>query len=335
MDFRSDTVTRPTPAMREAMANAIVGDDVYGDDPTVNELEAFAAKEAGFEAALFTTSGTQANLLGLMAHCERGDEYLCGQQAHNYRYEAGGAAVLGSIQPQPIENNPDGTLPFDKLTAAIKPDDSHFARTKLLSLENTINGKVLPLSYLQEARAFVNKHNLKLHLDGARVYNAATALDVPVRDIAQYFDSMTICLSKGLGAPVGSLLLGSKEYIAKARRLRKMVGGGMRQAGILAAAGKLALTEQVAQLKVDHANAKALAQGLSELPGVHVNPDFVQTNIVFAKLDEGIDIDTIAQKLAKESIIITPGNPIRFVTHKDISRQDIDLFLEKLRFFLG
>ncbi|HFQ5431744.1 TPA: low-specificity L-threonine aldolase [Vibrio vulnificus] len=335
MDFRSDTVTRPTPAMREAMANAIVGDDVYGDDPTVNELEAFAAKEAGFEAALFTTSGTQANLLGLMAHCERGDEYLCGQQAHNYRYEAGGAAVLGSIQPQPIENNPDGTLPFDKLAAAIKPDDSHFARTKLLSLENTINGKVLPLSYLQEARAFVDKHNLKLHLDGARVYNAATALDVPVRDIAQYFDSMTICLSKGLGAPVGSLLLGSKEYIAKARRLRKMVGGGMRQAGILAAAGKLALTEQVAQLKVDHANAKALAQGLSELPGVHVNPDFVQTNIVFAKLDDSVDINTIAQKLAKESIIITPGNPIRFVTHKDISRQDIDLFLEKLRFFLG
>ncbi|HFQ5216827.1 TPA: low-specificity L-threonine aldolase [Vibrio vulnificus] len=335
MDFRSDTVTRPTPAMREAMANAIVGDDVYGDDPTVNELEAFAAKEAGFEAALFTTSGTQANLLGLMAHCERGDEYLCGQQAHNYRYEAGGAAVLGSIQPQPIENNPDGTLPFDKLAAAIKPDDSHFARTKLLSLENTINGKVLPLSYLQEARAFVDKHNLKLHLDGARVYNAATALDVPVKDIAQYFDSMTICLSKGLGAPVGSLLLGSKEYIAKARRLRKMVGGGMRQAGILAAAGKLALTEQVAQLKVDHANAKALAQGLSELPGVHVNPDFVQTNIVFAKLDDSVDIDTIAQKLAEESIIITPGNPIRFVTHKDISRQDIDLFLEKLRFFLG
>ncbi|MGY5831069.1 low-specificity L-threonine aldolase [Vibrio vulnificus] len=335
MDFRSDTVTRPTPAMREAMANAIVGDDVYGDDPTVNELEAFAAKEAGFEAALFTTSGTQANLLGLMTHCERGDEYLCGQQAHNYRYEAGGAAVLGSIQPQPIENNPDGTLPFDKLAAAIKPDDSHFARTKLLSLENTINGKVLPLSYLQEARAFVDKHNLKLHLDGARVYNAATALDVPVRDIAQYFDSMTICLSKGLGAPVGSLLLGSKEYIAKARRLRKMVGGGMRQAGILAAAGKLALTEQVAQLKVDHANAKALAQGLSELPGVHVNPDFVQTNIVFAKLDDSVDINAIAQKLAEESIIITPGNPIRFVTHKDISRQDIDLFLEKLRFFLG
>lgn len=167
MDFRSDTVTQPTQAMREAMFSAPVGDDVYGDDPTVNELEQFAAELAGFEAALFTTSGTQANLLGLMAHCERGDEYLCGQQAHNYKYEAGGAAVLGSIQPQPIENNPDGTLPFDKLEAAIKPDDAHFARTRLLSLENTINGKVIPLSYLAEAREFVNKHNLKLHLDGA------------------------------------------------------------------------------------------------------------------------------------------------------------------------
>lgn len=334
IDFRSDTVTQPTPAMREAMANAMVGDDVYGDDPTVNELEAFAASETGFEAALFTTSGTQANLLGLMSHCERGDEYLCGQQAHNYRYEAGGAAVLGSIQPQPIENNPDGTLPFDKLAAAIKPDDSHFARTKLLSLENTINGKVLPLSYLQQARAFTNKHGLKMHLDGARVYNAAVALDVPVREIAQYFDSMTICLSKGLAAPVGSLLLGSKEYITKARRLRKMVGGGMRQAGILAAAGKLALTEQVSQLKTDHDNAKALAHGLATLPGFDVNPQWVQTNIVFAKLDDGVDIATLAQKLKQEQIIISPGNPIRFVTHKDISREDIDRLLSVLRSYL-
>lgn len=331
IDFRSDTVTQPTPAMREAMANAVVGDDVYGDDPTVNELEAFAASETGFEAALFTTSGTQANLLGLMSHCERGDEYLCGQQAHNYRYEAGGAAVLGSIQPQPIENNPDGTLPFDKLAAAIKPDDAHFARTKLLSLENTINGKVLPLSYLQQARAFTNKHGLKMHLDGARVYNAAVALDVPVREIAQYFDSMTICLSKGLAAPVGSLLLGSKEYITKARRLRKMVGGGMRQAGILAAAGKLALTEQVSQLKTDHDNAKALAHGLATLPGFDVNPQWVQTNIVFAKLDDGVDIATIAQKLKQEQIIVSPGNPIRFVTHKDIRREDIDRLLSVLR----
>ncbi|MFA0570735.1 low-specificity L-threonine aldolase [Vibrio gallaecicus] len=330
MDFRSDTVTKPTQAMREAMANADVGDDVYGDDPTVNELEQWIASETGFEAAIFTSSGTQANLLALMSHCERGDEYLCGQQAHNYKYEAGGAAVLGSIQPQPIENNPDGTLDFKKLENAIKPDDSHFARTKLLSLENTINGKVLPLEYLSNARKFVNKHNLQLHLDGARVYNAAAALDVPVREIAQHFDSMTICLSKGLGAPIGSLLLGSKEYIVKARRLRKMLGGGMRQAGILAAAGKVALTDHVGQLKVDHENAKKLAIGLSQLEGFSVNPDFVQTNIVFAKLDETVDISRISQELSEEGITITPGNPIRFVTHRDISSEDISTFLDSL-----
>lgn len=323
MDFRSDTVTQPTLAMREAMAHAAVGDDVYGDDPTVNELESFAAKRHGFEAALFTTSGTQANLLALMAHCERGDEYLCGQQAHNYRYEAGGAAVLGSIQPQPIENNPDGTLDFDKLRAAIKPDDCHFAKTRLLSLENTINGKVLPIDYMAQAREFVDRHGLSLHLDGARVYNAAVALDVDVTEIARHFDSMTVCLSKGLAAPVGSLLLGSHTYIAKARRIRKMLGGGMRQAGILAAAGKLALTEQVAQLSIDHANAKQLAHALNALPGFSVNPEFVQTNIVFAKLEKHLDIEAIAEALAKENILITPSNPIRFVTHKDVTQDDI------------
>ena len=330
MDFRSDTVTKPSQAMRDVMANAEVGDDVYGDDPTVNELEQWAANETGFEAAMFTSSGTQANLLGLMAHCERGDEYLCGQQAHNYKYEAGGAAVLGSIQPQPIENNPDGTLDFKKLAAAIKPDDSHFARTKLLSLENTINGKVLPMSYLAEAREFVNQHGLQMHLDGARVYNAAVALDVHVKEIAQHFDSMTICLSKGLGAPIGSLLLGSKEYIAKARRLRKMVGGGMRQAGILAAAGKMALTENVNQLKTDHENAKNLAIGLSKLEGFSVNPDFIQTNIVFAKLDESVDINRIARELSEKGITMSPGNPVRFVTHRDISAEDISRFLTEL-----
>ncbi|EGU35980.1 L-allo-threonine aldolase [Vibrio sp. N418] len=330
MDFRSDTVTKPTQAMRQAMANALVGDDVYGDDPTVNELEQWAAERHGFEAALFTTSGTQANLLGLMAHCGRGDEYLCGQQAHNYRYEAGGAAVLGSIQPQPIENNPDGTLDFAKLEAAIKPDDSHFARTRLLSLENTINGKVLPLAYLAQARKFVDKHQLALHLDGARVYNAAVALDVDVKEIAQYFDSMTICLSKGLAAPIGSLLFGSHEFIAKARRLRKMVGGGMRQAGILAAAGKLALTEQVPQLKQDHANAKRLAEGLSEIDGFSVNPEFIHTNIVFTKLDDSVDVKALAEKLAQDGITISPSNPLRFVTHKDISAQDIETLLLKV-----
>lgn len=331
MDFRSDTVTKPTQSMRNAMAKAVVGDDVYGDDPTVNELEEWVAKENGFEAALFTTSGTQANLLALMSHCERGDEYLCGQQAHNYKFEAGGAAVLGSIQPQPIENNPDGTLDFNKLTAAIKPDDSHFARTKLLSLENTINGKVLPMQYLAEAREFVDFHGLQLHLDGARVYNAAAALDVEVKEIGKYFDSMTICLSKGLAAPIGSLLLGNKAFIAKARRIRKMLGGGMRQAGILAAAGKLALTEQVPQLKIDHSNAKKLALGLAAIDGFHVNPEFIHTNIVFAKLDSTVDIKSLAQKLSQDGINISPGNPVRFVTHNDISERDIDTVLEKIK----
>ncbi|MCL9779977.1 low-specificity L-threonine aldolase [Vibrio sp. S4M6] len=334
MDFRSDTVTQPTQAMRNAIANATVGDDVYGDDPTVNELEQWAAQRHGFEAALFTTSGTQANLLGLMSHCERGDEYLCGQQAHNYLYEAGGAAVLGSIQPQPIENNPDGTLDIEKLKAAVKPDDSHFARTKLLSLENTINGKVLPLSYLQRAREFVNEYGLSMHLDGARVYNAAVALDVDVTEIAKYFDSMTICLSKGLGAPIGSLLLGSKELISKARRLRKMVGGGMRQAGLLAAAGKIALTEHVQQLSVDHQNAKLLAQGLATLPGFNIKADLVQTNIVFAKLDDSVNIKAIADNLAGDGITITPSNPLRLVTHRDISKQDVEQLIQKLNQYL-
>ena len=333
MDFRSDTVTKPTQAMRQAMAEAPVGDDVYGDDPTVNELEQWAAERHGFEAALFTTSGTQANLLGLMAHCGRGDEYLCGQQAHNYRYEAGGAAVLGSIQPQPIENNPDGTLDFSKLKAAIKPDDIHFARTRLLSLENTINGKIIPLSYLAQARQFVDDNGLALHLDGARVYNAAVALDIDVKEIAQYFDSMTVCLSKGLAAPIGSLLLGSHDYIAKARRLRKMVGGGMRQAGILAAAGKLALTVQVDQLKQDHINAKRLAEGLAQINGFSVNPEFIHTNIVFTKVDDCVDVTALAEKLAIDGIIISPGNPLRFVTHKDISAQDIETLLEKLALY--
>ena len=331
IDFRSDTVTRPTQAMREAMANAPVGDDVYGDDPTINELETWAAERHGFEAALFTSSGTQANLLGLMAHCERGDEYLCGQQAHNYKYEAGGAAVLGSIQPQPIENNPDGSLCFQKLEAAIKPDDFHFARTKLLSLENTINGKILPLSYLAQAREFVNKHNLQLHLDGARVYNAAVALDVDIKEIAQHFDSMTICLSKGLAAPVGSLLLGPKEYIQKARRIRKMLGGGMRQAGILGAAAKLALTEQVPQLAIDHSNAKYLAEQLNTVAGFNVNVKHIQTNIVFARLDSQIDIHDVVQKAKEQDILLSASNPIRFVTHKDVSKENIDTFIEFLK----
>nr|WP_301334037.1 low-specificity L-threonine aldolase [Vibrio agarivorans] len=331
IDFRSDTVTRPTQLMRDAMASAPVGDDVYGDDPTVNDLESYAADRHGFEAALFTTSGTQANLLALMAHCDRGDEYLCGQQAHNYKYEAGGAAVLGSIQPQPIENNPDGTLCFEKLKAAIKPDDFHFARTKLLSLENTINGKVLPLDYLAQARQFCDQHKLSLHLDGARVYNASAALNIDINEISQHFDSMTICLSKGLCAPIGSLLLGSEALISKARRIRKMLGGGMRQAGILAAAGKIALTEQTKRLAEDHYNARYLAHQLDSIDGFNVNVDFVQTNIVFAKVDERIDIDLLTKSLEAKGILVSASNPIRFVTHQDVTRDKIDVLLSELK----
>ncbi|PKI12800.1 low-specificity L-threonine aldolase [Colwellia sp. 12G3] len=331
IDFRSDTVTRPCSKMRDAMAQAEVGDDVYGDDPTVNELEQWSAKRHGFEAALFCSSGTQANLLALMAHCERGDEYLCGQQAHNYKFEGGGAAVLGSIQPQPIENEKDGTISLTKLEQAIKPDDSHFARTTLVSIENTINGKVLPLSYLAELRTFVNKHQLSLHLDGARVYNAATALDVDITEIAQHFDTMSVCLSKGLGAPIGSLLLGPTDLIVKARRWRKVLGGGMRQAGILCAAAKIALTQNVDKLKIDHENAQYLAHQLNSIAGFDVNVEQVSTNMVFVKVDKSIDIYAAATALKAQDIIISPSEHMRLVTHLDISKTDIDSFITALK----
>ena len=331
IDFRSDTVTRPSAKMREAIANALVGDDVYGDDPTVNHLEQFAAQRHGFAAALFCSSGTQANLLALMAHCERGDEYLCGQHAHNYKFEGGGAAVLGSIQPQPIENEKDGTLDFAKLAAAIKPNDPHFARTKLLSLENTINGKVLPLSYLAKAREFVNQHQLSLHLDGARVYNAAVALNVDITDITQHFDSVSICLSKGLGAPIGSLLLGNEQLIAKARRWRKVLGGGMRQAGLLAAAGHIALTQNVERLADDHANARYLGECLNELSGFEVNLDHIQTNMLFVKIDSSIDVDALAATLKEHDILVTPSHLMRLVLHLDISKSDIESFIAAIK----
>ncbi|WP_125718384.1 low-specificity L-threonine aldolase [Pseudoalteromonas rubra] len=332
IDFRSDTVTKPCKPMLKAMVEAEVGDDVYGDDPTVNQLEQFTAQRHGFEAAVFVSSGTQANLLAILAHCERGDEYLCGQNAHNYRYEAGGAAVLGSVQPQPVENEPDGSLDLQKLATYIKPNDFHFARTKLLSLENTIGGKVLSLDYLAQARAFCDQHSLLLHLDGARVYNAAVALEVDIRAIAQHFDSMTICLSKGLGAPIGSLLLGSKALISKARRLRKMLGGGMRQAGILAAAGRYALENNVERLREDHDNARYLAEQLNELPGFDTSAYPVQTNLVYVDVANQIDIHKVAKDLVEQGIQITPGyQGMRLVTHLGVSRADIDRLIQALK----
>ncbi|MBY6186361.1 low-specificity L-threonine aldolase [Marinobacter hydrocarbonoclasticus] len=329
-DFRSDTVTQPTEAMRRAMAQAEVGDDVYGDDPTVNALEEMAAEMAGFEAALFTASGTQANLLALMAHCERGDEYLCGQQAHNYKFEGGGAAVLGSIQPQPIENEEDGTLCLQRVAAAIKPDDIHFARTRLFSLENTIGGKVLPMAYLAQAQAFAFEKGLKLHLDGARVFNAAVAQNTSLESIAQHFDSLTICLSKGLAAPVGSLLVGDEALIKKAKRWRKMLGGGMRQAGILAAAGQLALTEQVERLAEDHDNARYLAEQLGGLNSVEVRQ--CATNMVFAQFHHA-DLAALNAHLLADGCKLSVGHNTRMVLHKDLNRAAVDALVQSLNRF--
>src|SRR3984957_10964365 len=283
IDLRSDTVTRPSPGMRAAMAAAEVGDDVYGDDPTVNRLQALAAELFGFESALFFASGTQSNLAALMAHCGRGDEFLVGQEAHTYKYEQGGAAVLGSIQPQPLENEPDGGISLERIANAIKPRDIHFAPTRLLALENTIGGRVLPPAYLQQVTQFAHSLDLRTHLDGARIFNAIVKLQIDERTAVAGFDSVSVCLSKGLGAPVGTVLLGAKDFIAQARRWRKALGGGMRQAGVLAAAGLYALDNNVRRLEQDHANAGFLAAGLRTL-GLRVEP--VQTNIVYVHIPE-------------------------------------------------
>ncbi|WP_207887403.1 low-specificity L-threonine aldolase [Pseudomonas sp. 30_B] len=318
IDLRSDTVTLPTAGMREAMARAELGDDVYGEDPTVNRLEASLAERLGFAAALFVPTGTMSNLLGLMAHCGRGDEYIVGQQAHTYKYEGGGAAVLGSIQPQPLDGEADGSLDLAKVEAAIKQDDFHFARTRLLALENTMQGKVLPQAYLAAAREMTRRRGLALHLDGARLYNAAVKLGVDAREITRHFDSVSVCLSKGLGAPVGSVLCGDAELIGRARRLRKMVGGGMRQAGGLAAAGLYALDHQVERLAEDHANAEALGRGLAEL-GYAIEP--VQTSMVYVGLGE--QAGALATHLAERGIRVSPAARLRLVTHLDVKSADI------------
>lgn len=326
IDLRSDTVTLPVPDMREAMMAAPLGDDVYGEDPTVNTLEEKMSKMAGKEAGLFCSSGTQSNLLALMSHCQRGDEYIVGMTAHTYRYEAGGAAVLGSIQPQPLEFEPDGTIDLTKAAAFVKPDDYHFARTCLFCLENTQGGKVLPMAYIEEAKQFVDAQGLRFHLDGARVFNAAVKLGLEVKEVVRSFDSVSCCLSKGLGAPVGSVLCGSREFIARARRWRKMLGGGMRQAGILAGACIWALDHHIDRLAQDHDNAAKLALGLSDIPGLGVNPDTVQTNMVFANIGEGID--DLADFLKEREIIIDRASNLRLVTHLDISSQDIDAVIK-------
>lgn len=323
IDWRSDTVTRPCKAMRAAMAVAEVGDDVYGEDPTVNRLEALAAETAGTEAALFAASGAQSNLLALMAHCQRGDEYIVGQQAHAYRFEGGGAAVLGSIQPQPLDFEPDGTLSLERIAGAIKPDDVHFARTTLVCLENTHNGLALPPDYLERAAQFCRERGLRLHLDGARVFNAAVLQRTPVANLTRHCDSISICLSKGLGAPVGSVLCGDRALIARARRWRKVLGGGMRQAGILAAGGIYALENNIERLADDHDNAAFLARGLGRIPGLRVDFCPAQTNMVFVDL-EADDAARLPDFLKTRNIVISDGQRLRLVAHLDIDRQDAE-----------
>ncbi len=332
IDLRSDTVTRPCPEMRRVMADAPVGDDVYGEDPTVNRLEEMAAAMAGMESALFLPSGTQSNLAALLAHCQRGEEYIVGQQAHTYKYEGGGAAVLGSIQPQPLEFEADGTLDLVKVGQAIKADDYHFAKTRLLALENTIRGMVLPMDYLHRVSAFVKQHGLKLHLDGARVCNAAVALKLPVSDITGLFDSVSICLSKGLGAPAGSVLCGTRDFVAAARRWRKVLGGGMRQAGILAAAGIFALENNIRRLRADHENASLLAQGLNSCPGLRVQNGGAQTNMVFLEVS-GEQESAFVGFAAEHGILLSVGRPMRLVTHKDVEREDMMRVIEVLQAF--
>ncbi len=349
IDLRSDTVTRPTAGMREAMAAAPLGDDVFGDDPSVNALQDKIAALLGFEAALFVPTGTQSNLCGVLAHCQRGDEYIVGQQAHCYRWEAGGVAVFGSVQPQPLAHQADGSLALADIEEAIKPDDPHFARTRLLALENTIGGKLLPMAYVEQATSLARSKGLARHLDGARLFNASVAQALAAerklarqgvsrdsivkeaRRIAQCFDSVSVCFSKGLGAPVGSALCGSRDFIARARRLRKMAGGAMRQAGMLAAAASYALDHHVERLAQDHLLAQQLAQGLATIDGLQVEPP--QTNMVFVDLAGAARAKAagLVQHLAEQGVQATGLYRLRFATHLDVDADGIERSVAAVR----
>lgn len=343
VDLRSDTVTQPTAAMRAAMQAAPLGDDVFADDPSVNALQEKIAGLLGFEAALFVPTGTQSNLCAILSHCQRGDEYIVGQMAHCYRWEGGGAAVFGSVQPQPLNHQPDGTLALADIEAAIKPDDAHFARTRLLALENTLGGRLLPFDYVQQATALAKSRGLSRHLDGARLFNAAVAQAAQTgsnplaeaRRIAQCFDSVSVCFSKGLGAPVGSALCGSRELIARAHRIRKMAGGGMRQAGVLAAAASHALDHHVGRLAQDHALAQHLADGLAGIEGLQVEPP--QTNIVFVDLTGAAREQSaeLLKHLAEQGVQATGLYRLRFVTHLDVDTAGVDRAVAAIRQFFN
>lgn len=329
-DFRSDTVTKPSAGMRQAMAEAEVGDDVFGDDPTVNRLEQRMAAMLGKDAAIFVPSGTQSNLLALMSHCGRGDEFIAGQKAHLYVNEAGGAAVLGSIQPQPIAHQADGTMDLREIEAAIKPDDHHYARTTVIALENTFGGKVLPMDYMRAVAEIAQRHALGLHLDGARAFNACVALDTDIKSFTEAFDSVSICLSKGLGAPVGSVLIGRQDLIDKARRNRKMLGGGLRQSGILAAAGLYALDHNIGRLSDDHRRARRLAEGLAAFPELRVVvPD---TNIVFVDAEDNLG-RRFTDFLQARGVGVMGYGRQRWVTHLDVSDEDVEGALAEVAAF--
>jgi len=324
IDVRSDTVTVPTDAMRQAMFDAPVGDDVYKADPTVNRLQDLCAELLGHEAALFMPTGTQSNLVALLTHCQRGDEYIVGGDAHTYKYEGGGAAVLGGIQPQTVPFSTNGELPLDEVASVIKDKDIHFANTTLLCLENTQHGRVQGLDYLNSARQFADEHNLILHLDGARMANAAVALNTSLASVAKPFHTVSICLSKGLGAPVGSLLVGDKSFIDEALRWRKVTGGGMRQAGILAAAGILSLTDGFARLHEDHEKAQTLANLLSNTPGVSVRENWTQSNMVWLDYegDHGVSLPSFAKQ---HGMLMSAGrNSGRLVMHQNVSNDDVN-----------
>ncbi len=305
--------------MRKAMYEAEVGDDVCREDPTVNRLEEAVSEKFGKQAGLFVTSGTQGNLLALLAHCERGDEFIVGQSAHCYKYEGGGAAVLGSIQPQPLSFTKDGTIDLDQAQAAVKPDDDHFARTKLFCLENTVGGRALPLDYLSQAAQFAKRNKLGLHLDGARIFNAAIQCKVDVSELSAPFDTVSVCFSKGLGAPVGSMLCGDDQTVRRARRWRKLLGGGMRQAGVVAAAALYALENHVERLIEDHEMAKWIAEKLGKIDEIEVVFHPMQTNMVFVKVDNEVHADLV-EYLGKREILLYSDSPIRIVCHLDIDR---------------
>ncbi|MCA9939820.1 MAG: low-specificity L-threonine aldolase [Anaerolineales bacterium] len=337
IDFRSDTVTWPTPEMRRAMAEAPVGDDVYGEDPTVNHLEAMAAERVGKEAALFVASGTMGNLIAILTHAGRGDEAILGQDAHINCWEAGGMAALGGVIPYALPTDEWGRMDLAQVEAAIRPDDPHCPRTRLILVENSYgarNGAPVPLDYLAGIGAIARRHGLATHMDGARLFNAAVALGVPASTVTRSIDSVSFCLSKGLCAPVGSLLCGSAAFIRQARRVRKVLGGGMRQAGVLASAGIIALTYMVDRLALDHQNAAALARGLAQIPGIRLNPAQVRTNIVFFDLapDAPLTAPQIAERLCRQNIWIGAESErsFRVVTHYWIGPREIELLLSAL-----